>query len=70
MWKHSRLFRLGIIGSVVAAICCFTPLLVFLLSLLGLASLIGFLDYILLPFLAIFMCISIYAYAKGNKGES
>lgn len=66
MW-NSKLFRFGIIGSVVAAICCFTPLLVFLLGLLGLASLIGFLDYILLPALAVFIGISIYAYVKNRN---
>ena len=67
MWKNSRLFRVGIIGSVIAAICCFTPLFVFLLGLLGFASLIGYLDYILFPVLAIFVGISIYAYSKEQK---
>ena len=55
------LLKTGIIGTVIAAICCFTPILVVLLGAIGLASLVGYLDYILLPLLGIFICITLYA---------
>jgi mercuric ion transport protein len=56
----NRIIMTGVIGSVIAAVCCFTPALVFLLSALGLASLIGYLDYVLLP--AIVICFGLIAY--------
>ena len=57
----TSLLKTGIIGTVIAAICCFTPILVVLLGTIGLASLVGYLDYILLPLLGIFICITLYA---------
>ena len=52
-----RLLGIGLIGTVVTALCCFTPLLVWLLAGLGLAGLLGMLDLVLLPMLGIFLCI-------------
>ena len=50
---HSMsLLKVGLIGTIVAAVCCFTPVLVILLGAVGLASLVGYLDYVLLPSLA------------------
>ncbi|WP_373088373.1 mercury resistance system transport protein MerF [Sneathiella sp.] len=51
----------GIIGAVIAALCCFTPVLVILLGVVGLSALIGYLDYVLLPALAFFVLLTIYA---------
>jgi mercuric ion transport protein len=51
----------GIIGAALAALCCATPLLVVLLGAVGLSALTGYLDYVLLPAIAIFVGISIYA---------
>ena len=59
-----RLLRTGIIGTVVLAICCFTPVLVVLLGAVGLSALVGGLDYVLLPALAIFIAITVYALWK------
>ena len=54
----SRLLRIGVVGSVLAAICCFSPVLVVLLDGIGLSAAIGYLDAILLPTLAIFLGIT------------
>jgi len=70
MWKNSRLLRFGIIGTILTALCCFTPILVITFGLLGLAGFIGYLDYVLFPALAIFIGITLYAYMKGqNKSD-
>ena len=61
------LLKIGIIGSIVAAICCFTPVLVVLLGAVGLSSALGWLDAILLPVLAIFLLITVYALWKRNR---
>ena len=41
-----RILTVGIIGTIVAAICCFTPVLVILLGTLGLSAAIGYLDIV------------------------
>lgn len=58
---NKSLLKIGIIGTIVTARCCFTPLLVILLSAVGLSALIGWLDVVLLPALAIFLIITGYA---------
>lgn len=55
------LLRTGIAGTVIAALCCFTPLLVVAFSVFGLSAWLGYADYVLLPALA--FCIGLTAYA-------
>ena len=50
MRKETKL-KTGIIGSVVAAICCFTPFLVVVLGAVGQSAWLGWLDYVLFPML-------------------
>ncbi|MBX9864557.1 MAG: mercury resistance system transport protein MerF [Hyphomicrobium sp.] len=45
------LFRTGIIGAVVAALCCATPILGLALATIGLSALAGKADYVLIPVL-------------------
>lgn len=59
--KDRDLLRTGLIGTAIAALCCFTPVLVILLGAAGLSALVGGLDFVLLPALAAFMGITIYA---------
>lgn len=49
--NDKTLLRSGLTGSVIAAICCFTPLLVLLVAGAGLSALAGWLDYALFPLL-------------------
>lgn len=56
-----RLLKIGLICSVVTAICCFTPVLVILLGAVGLSTAVGYLDYVLFPALALFLMITGYA---------
>ncbi len=51
---------IGAIGTVIAAVCCFTPVLVMLLGVLGLSALVGYVDPLLLPLLGVFVLILIY----------
>lgn len=64
--KHVTLLKVGITGTIIAAICCFTPALVVLLGAIGLSSLTGMLDVVLLPALAIFLVITGYALWKRS----
>ena len=62
-----KLLRIGIIGTIVAAVCCFTPVLVLLFGAVGLSAALGWLDYVLLPALAIFLAITFYAIVKAKR---
>lgn len=64
-----NLKKLGIVGSVIAALCCFTPVLVVLFGAVGLSSIVGYLDYVLLPSLVIFLGITVYALMTRKKRQ-
>jgi mercuric ion transport protein len=49
------------VGALVAALCCFTPVLVVLLTTIGFSAVVGWLDFVLLPALAMFMAIVTYS---------
>jgi mercuric ion transport protein len=58
---HKGLLRVGIIGAVVTALCCFTPVLVVVLGAVGLSAAIGWLDYVLWPALVLFLGLTALA---------
>jgi len=62
-----KVFRFGIIGTVIAALCCFTPILVILLAAVGLSWAVGYLDYVLLPALFVFIGLTIYALWRRQR---
>ena len=67
MTANNRLLGAGVIGTVIAALCCFTPVLVVLLGAVGLGAVTGYLDYVLLPALAFFVGLTIYAVVRKCK---
>lgn len=56
-----RLLRFGIAGTIVTAICCFTPALVVLLAAVGLSAWLAWLDSLLIPLLVVFIAITVFA---------
>ena len=64
--RKVKLLKVGIIGSVVTALCCFTPILVILLGAVGLSAIVGYLDYVLLPALATFIGITLFVLLKKS----
>lgn len=58
---QDKAVRFGVMGTVVTALCCFTPLLVLLLTGVGIGWAIGYLDYVLLPALISFVGLTVYA---------
>ena len=61
IFMNKPLLTVGIIGSVIAALCCFTPILVILFGVLGISALVGYLDYVLFPLLGLFLIVIIVA---------
>ena len=54
-------------GTVLVAICCFTPILVVLLGTVGLSALTRYLDIVLLPALFIMIVLTILSYLRWRK---
>ncbi len=65
--SDKRLLGAGIIGTALVALCCFTPVLVVLLGVVGLSALVGWLDYVLMPALIFFVGLTIYAVWRRRR---
>lgn len=66
---NSKLLKTGVIGACVAAVCCFTPALVILASAVGLSAIVGWLDFVLLPALALFLALTGYALYRRSQAH-
>jgi len=64
---NRKLLTIGVVGTIVTALCCFTSILVSLLAIAGLSALTGWLDVILLPLLGLFIILTIYALIKRKS---
>ena len=67
---NKPLFKAGIIGSVIAALCCFTPILVILFGALGISALVGYLDYVLFPLLGLFLVVIVVALVTNRDNAT
>jgi mercuric ion transport protein len=69
--KNDQLLGIGIAGSVIAAVCCFTPLLVIALTSIGLAAWAssGWLDFVLLGSLCLFLLVTAYAVIRRIRAN-
>ena len=67
--QDRTLLRVGIIGTVIAALCCFTPVLVVLVGVVGLSAITGYLDFVLFPALAFFVGLTVYAVWRKQRRE-
>ncbi len=66
-----KLLRTGIVGTVVAAVCCFTPALVVLFGVLGVSAWLGWIDYVLFPALGFFVLLTGYAlYRRKTRADA
>ncbi|QEW29876.1 Membrane transport protein MerF (plasmid) [Roseovarius indicus] len=68
--SSNGLLKVGIIGTIIVALCCFTPILVILFGAVGLAAVVGYLDLVLFPALGVFILLTIYALWRKNARGS
>lgn len=68
--KDATIFKTGIVGSVIAAICCFTPVLVIALGAIGLSAWLGWIDYVLFPALALFLGLTVYGLWRRHRAAT
>ncbi len=57
-------------GTVLVALCCFTPILVITLGAVGLAVLTPYLDYVLLPGLVLMIVVTVISYIRWKKAHT
>lgn len=67
--KRNPLLTTGVIGTLVLALCCFTPWLAILLGAAGLAAVVGYLDYVLFPALILFVALTIDALWRRQQAQ-
>ena len=68
--KHSKkAFISAVVGTVLVALCCFTPVLVLVLSILGVSFLTPYLDYVLFPALVVMLIVTVMAYRKWRHAQ-
>lgn len=65
--KYRNRFIAALVGMGVVALCCFTPVLVILLTAVGLAAFTPYLDYVLFPVLAALIVLTTVSYRKWRK---
>ena len=64
--NERTILGVGLVGTGIAAVCCFTPILVVLAGIVGLSAIVGYLDYVLLPALVFFIGLTGYALWRRN----
>lgn len=57
------------VGAIVALVCCFTPVLVVLVTLIGLGAVVGYLDFALMPLLGFFITALARVYSRRADGQ-
>ena len=68
--NDSVLIKTGIVGAVIAAICCAAPTLVIALGAVGLSALTGYLDAVLLPVLTLSIGLVGYGFYKKRQSAA
>jgi mercuric ion transport protein len=67
MDQNTKLIGTGVAGAVLAMFCCFTSVLVSLLSALGLAAVAVKLDYVLVPVFVGSIALVIFALVRRRR---
>ena len=61
--------KLGIVGTILTCVGCFTPAAVTLFGLLGFARWAGYLDSVLFPLLGLFLLLLGWGYWQQRHGD-
>ena len=57
----------SIAGSILVALCCFTPILVITLGAVGISVFTPYLDYVLLPALVMLIVLTLISYGRWKR---
>jgi mercuric ion transport protein len=67
MQPSKKTFYSAFGGTVLVALCCFTPILVITLGVIGLSVLSPYLDFVLLPALAVMIVLTVISYRRWQR---
>jgi len=67
MDRNIKLIGTGVAGALLSVLCCFTPLLVVLLSAVGLTAFVAKLDYLLIPVFVASIGLVIFALVRRRR---
>ncbi len=67
--KGDSVLKVGIAGTILTCLACFTPAAVVLFGALGLARWAGYLDYALFPLLGLFLVLLGFSYWQRRRRE-
>ena len=67
MDQNTKLIGAGVAGALLSMLCCFTPVLVVLLSALGLTAFVAKLDYVLVPVFVASVALVIFALVRRRR---
>ena len=62
-----KLFKTGVIGAIIAVICCLLPPLAVLVGITGAAAIFGYLDFVLIPVVLIAVALIGYGLWKRSR---
>ena len=65
-----KIVRLGVFGAILSTLFCVTPLLVLALGAVGFSAAVGWLDYVLLPVLAISIGLAVYGAVRRRRAAA
>ena len=68
--KPEKTLIASLSGKIIVTLCCFTPILVTLLGIVGLSAIIGYLDYVLIPALGAMLGLTIISYWRYRRHRS
>ena len=68
--KGSATMKTGLVGSIIAAVCCFTPVLAIAFGAVGLSAWLAWADFVLFPLLALFLALAVYGWLQRRKPAS
>lgn len=54
-------------GTIIVALCCFTPILVISLGIVGLSAFTPYLDYVLLPAMVLLIVLTFISYRRWKN---
>lgn len=66
-YRYRKGYLAALAGTILVAVCCFTPFLVLLVGAVGLGGFTPYLDYVLLPALVAFLALTIVSYRKWKR---
>ena len=62
-----KTFYAAVAGTILVALCCFTPILVITLAAVGMSAFTPYLDYVLLPALVLMIALAFVSYIRWKK---